>query len=95
MALFEVDQLSNVDPRNNTLPRISNPHSKQLLFLITHLRQTRPRFMQLNLVRQGMDPTVELRFNNLMIEDANLDNVSYVDFLINAHRNIQTNLSSK
>lgn len=51
--------------------------------------------MQLNVVRQGMDPPIESRFSNFLVEDANMDNLSYVDYLVNTHRSVQTNISNK
>jgi protein transport protein SEC24 len=51
--------------------------------------------MQLSIVRQGFDQQNDMRFANLLIEDANLDNMSYVDYLINVHRHVQTSVSGK
>ncbi|KAI8910290.1 Sec23/Sec24 trunk domain-containing protein [Gorgonomyces haynaldii] len=91
--LFGVEQLGQIDSRSNHLPTRDNEYSKQVSIVIEYLRSIRYRFMQLNIVRQGMDPQNEQRFGQLLIEDSNLDNQSYVDYLCDIHRSIQKGMS--
>ena len=85
MGIFGVDRLEAI-PITADLPTIEYPHNTQLRHLISYLRTQRPRFLHLNICRQGLDPVNELRFSHLLIEDANFDNSSYVDYLIQIHR---------
>lgn len=48
--------------------------------------------MSFSLVRQQLDST-EVEFANLLVEDKNLDNQSYIDYLCVVHRQIQTEVS--
>ncbi len=68
------------------MPAIQHPHNTQIRTAISYLRSQRPRFLHLNICRQDVDQHNEARFAYLMIEDANFDNPSYVDFLIQIHR---------
>jgi hypothetical protein len=85
VGIFGVDRLEAV-PLTSDLPTIESPHNTQIRYLISYLRTQRPRFLHLNICRQGVDQVNEMRFSNLLIEDANFDNSSYVDYLIQIHR---------
>ncbi|KAJ2995947.1 COPII coat Sec23p-Sfb3p heterodimer component [Globomyces sp. JEL0801] len=91
--IFGVTQLSAI-PMTSELPTLDNPHSHQIRSVIQYLRTQRPRFMQMNICRQGLDPTNEARCAQLMIEDANFENSSYIDYLVSIHRNIQSEISN-
>ena len=91
--LFGVGSVAEIDATTNHLVSLQNPYSQQVNSIIEYLRSSRPRFMQLTIVRQGMDPQQQMRFANLMMEDTNLDNMSYVDYLCSIHRNIQSQSS--
>jgi protein transport protein SEC24 len=91
--LFGVDNGSAINADTHALPPLESSHSRQVRVIIDYLRKLRPRFMQLSIVREGLDVQNAMRFSNLLIEDANLDNMSYVDFLCNVHRSIQGNIS--
>ncbi|ORX81264.1 hypothetical protein K493DRAFT_242055 [Basidiobolus meristosporus CBS 931.73] len=92
-SLFGVASLSGVDPRIRALPVLDNPISKQVQTLVQHLQKNRVRYPVLQIVRQSMDQ-VELEFANLLVEDKNNDNMSYVDYLCFIHRQIQHELST-
>lgn len=52
------------------------------------------RKLPLYLARQNLDG-IEIEFSNMLVEDANNDNLSYVDYLCFVHKNIQTELSGE
>lgn len=84
-GIFGVDRLGTI-PMTNDLPILEHAHSVQIRFLISYIRAQRPRFLHLSICRQGLDPLNEARFSNLLIEDANFDNSSYVDYIVQLHR---------
>ncbi|KAK5666067.1 COPII coat Sec23p-Sfb3p heterodimer component [Batrachochytrium dendrobatidis] len=88
-ALFGVDAIQQVDATSRRIPQVNTTPSQQLNTVLEFLRQRRARYMQLTIVRHGMDPISEARMSNLLIEDANLDNLSYVDYLVLTHKNVQ------
>ena len=53
----------------------------------------RPRHLQLQIIRQQLDPVPEAEFINLMVEDKNHDAMTYVDYLCFVHRQIQIEIS--
>jgi protein transport protein SEC24 len=81
--VFGCTELSDVTP---DIPVLSNMHNTQIRNAISYLQALRPRYMHLNICRQGLDQSVENRFANLLLEDRNFDNLSYVDYLIQVHR---------
>jgi protein transport protein SEC24 len=91
LNLFNKPALSQIDTFQYV--ELDNPHSRQVSTFINYLKSIRPRFMQLVIIRQDID-SIE-KFNNMMVEDANFDNSSYVDYLVSCHRNIQADISGK
>ncbi|KAK9760738.1 COPII coat Sec23p-Sfb3p heterodimer component [Basidiobolus ranarum] len=91
--VFGVASLQELDPRIRTIPELDNPMSKRIRALVDHLQKGRVRYPVLQIVRQSMDQ-VELEFANLLVEDKNNDNMSYVDYLCFIHRQIQNELSN-
>jgi protein transport protein SEC24 len=85
MGLFGVGSLQEV-PITTEVPTVSHPHNSQLRTFLRYLRQLRPRFLYINICRQQLDTPNEIRFANLLIEDTNFDNSSYVDYLCTIHR---------
>lgn len=75
------------------LPPARNPHSEKLHCLINYIQAHRSRYLQLQVVRSQMDAFLEVEFGNLLIEDKNLDCMSYVDFLCHVHRQIQVEIN--
>ncbi|KNC80263.1 hypothetical protein SARC_07373 [Sphaeroforma arctica JP610] len=89
-AVFGVSQANQIDCHMAALPDIDTTESRSLRKLVEHVRTTRQRFLKLHVVRQR-DPS-EIGWNLLMVEDAGLDTMSYVDFLCYMHRQIQNQL---
>jgi protein transport protein SEC24 len=85
MGLFGVGQAAAI-PITTDLPTLETPYNTQVTYLITYIRSQRPRFLHVNICRQGLDQANEARFANLLLEDSNFDNSSYVDYLISMHR---------
>ena len=94
LTLFNVPSLAQIDSSAHSLVPSDSPHSIQLTNLIKYFVGYRARYMQLTIVRQGFDQSNDARFLNLMIEDQNMDAPSYVDFLCNVHRQIQSQIST-
>ncbi|KAI9296564.1 hypothetical protein K502DRAFT_364026 [Neoconidiobolus thromboides FSU 785] len=88
-ALFGVSAIEQVDPNLNELPHLDNPFSEQVSSVIKAIKEQRSHGMNLQIVRQQLDAS-EVEFCNLLSEDKNLDNPSYVDYLCLVHRQIQT-----
>jgi protein transport protein SEC24 len=70
------------------LPHIDSPESIQVRKLIGAIQGQRAWYMPIRIVRQQLD--MELDFANLLVEDKNNDQMSYVDYLCSVHRQIQT-----
>ncbi|KAI9206218.1 Sec23/Sec24 trunk domain-containing protein [Polychytrium aggregatum] len=86
--VFGIDSLANIDIRLRELPRLDNDTSRKLHEAIVFVQSSRARFMQLQIVRQNMDPFLEAEFANMMVEDKNHDAMNYVDFLCYVHRQV-------
>ncbi|CAM0137524.1 unnamed protein product [Umbelopsis sp. WA50703] len=91
-ALFGVDDLQHIDPRQG-LPHIDSPESIQVRKLIGAIQGQRAWYMPIRIVRQQLD--MELDFANLLVEDKNNDQMSYVDYLCSVHRQIQTEITQE
>ena len=94
-ALFGVESLAVVQPFHKRLTNPNSAFSKQLNLVISYLRDNRHRYMALTIVRQQIDVVSESRFQNLLIEDANLDSKCYVDFLVDIHKSVQNEVANK
>jgi protein transport protein SEC24 len=84
-GIFGASNLASI-PLGTELTPIQHPHNTQLRTFIQYLRVLRPRFLHLNICRQSVDTPTEIRFANLLIEDSNFDNASYIDYLCTIHR---------
>ncbi|KAJ3293514.1 COPII coat Sec23p-Sfb3p heterodimer component [Borealophlyctis nickersoniae] len=93
-SVFGVEGLDAVDIKLRELPPLENTVSEKVRNIIGRVRSERPRYMQLQIVRQQTDHMLEVEFGNMMVEDQNLDNMSYVDYLCAVHRHIQMEMSS-
>lgn len=91
-AVFGVNSLEQVDSNLTELPRLENPFSEQVHQVIQELRRQRAHGMPFSIVRQQLDAS-EVSFANLLVEDKNLENPSYIDYLCLVHRNIQTEVN--
>ncbi|KAF9937775.1 COPII coat Sec23p-Sfb3p heterodimer component [Modicella reniformis] len=92
--VFGVSNLNEIDPNLRYLPEINSPTSTQLRTIVDYMQAQRSRYLNLILVRQGME-VYELDFANQLVEDKNNDAMSYVDYLCAIHRMIQTEITSR
>lgn len=76
------------------LPEINSQTSVQLRAIVDSVQAQRSRYLNLILVCQGRE-VYELDFANQLVEDANNDAMSYVDYLCAIHRMIQTAVTSR
>jgi len=75
-----------------TFPSQDNPTIHQLSSIISHVQSQRARFMPIVIVRQQLDQ-LEHQFKELLVEDVNNENQSYVDYLCSVHHDIQQAVS--
>lgn len=92
-SIFGYSNLQSI-PLSYELPALDTSHSHQIRRAIETMRASRPRFMHLNICRQGLDGACEARFANLMIEDGNFEGPSYADYIVQVHRSIEKDLSA-
>ncbi|KAJ3013003.1 COPII coat Sec23p-Sfb3p heterodimer component [Thoreauomyces humboldtii] len=84
--VFGVPTLEGVDPKLKMLPVFDNPTSQRIRMIVSRLQQERSRYLHFQVVRQQMDQFGDVEFNNLLIEDQNMDNLGYVEYLVTVHR---------
>ncbi len=77
------------------LPELGTTTSSQLRMIRVYLQAQRAQYLDLTIVRQGMDQTSEIEFSNLLVEDKNNEAMSYVDYLPTIHRMIQTEVTTR
>ncbi|KAF9412944.1 COPII coat Sec23p-Sfb3p heterodimer component [Podila epigama] len=92
--LFGVSLLEQLDTATmNCLPELSNEYSQRVRNVLSYIQSQRGKHLGLTIVRQGLDPT-EAEFSQLLVEDENNENMSYVDYLCTVHRMIQADVAS-
>ncbi|XP_075657285.1 protein transport protein SEC24 C-like isoform X1 [Castanea sativa] len=86
--------ISSVDeiPAQFVLQQYDNPLSKKLNDLVNEIRRQRCSYLRLKLCKKG-DPS-GMQFFSYMIEDKSSSGLSYVEFLVHVHRQIQLKMSS-
>ncbi|KAI8824197.1 Sec23/Sec24 trunk domain-containing protein [Fimicolochytrium jonesii] len=84
--VFGVEAIEAVDTSKRVLPVFENETSQRVHAILAGVQQDRPRHLHLQVVRQQMDQFGEVEFNQLLVEDQNLDNMGYVDYLVAVHR---------
>lgn len=92
-AVFGTDDLQHVDPRQNIMPTLDTALSRQTRDIIGAIQAQRAWKMPVHIVRQQLD--MELEFANLLTEDKNNEQMSYVDYLCVVHRQIQTEITQE
>ena len=80
-------------PKQRFLPILDTPHSTQIRSVIGYIQSQRGRYLQLQIVRQTLDPREESEFGNWLVEDKNFEVMAYVDFLCYVHRLIQNEIN--
>ncbi|KAI9011499.1 Sec23/Sec24 trunk domain-containing protein [Gaertneriomyces semiglobifer] len=92
--LFGVERVEDIDPKMKELPHLPNPLSQALQRILLYIQYLRPRYLDLRITRQGLDPLAEAEFHStFMVEDAGVE-MGYVDWLVNVHRQIQMEISN-
>ncbi|KAF9427642.1 COPII coat Sec23p-Sfb3p heterodimer component [Podila epigama] len=92
--VFGVSTLDQVDPTMHYLPELTSTTSTQIRTIASYMARQRPKYLNLVVVRQGMDQS-EIEFSNHLVEDKNNEAMSYVDYLCAIHRMIQTEVTTR
>ncbi|XP_076918795.1 protein transport protein SEC24 C-like [Bidens hawaiensis] len=88
--LFGISSI-DVVPSRFVLQQYDNPLSKKLNEVINEIRSQRCNYLRLKLCRKG-DPSGALFFS-YMVEDKSPGGLSYVEFLVHVHRQIQSKMT--
>ncbi|GLT53087.1 hypothetical protein SLA2020_263830 [Shorea laevis] len=89
--LFGISSINEI-PTQFVLQQYDNPLSKKLNDLVNEIRHQRCSYLRLKLCKKR-DPSGMLFFS-YMIEDKGSSGLSYVEFLVHVHRQIQAKMSS-
>jgi hypothetical protein len=94
VKLFNVPNIGQINPLITQLPRLNNPWSKELGRIFKDLQDSRPYFLDLQVVRLGIDTALEAEvLQSVMIEDSTPAGPSYADFLCKIHGQIQHDMT--
>jgi len=90
--LYGVDELDQLDTRMASLPVLPTRLSAQLRNILAMFESQRGgRTLPVLIARQNVDGT-EIEFSNMLVEDTNNEQFSYVDSLCSVHAAIQSEL---
>ncbi|KAI9340889.1 Sec23/Sec24 trunk domain-containing protein [Obelidium mucronatum] len=92
--VFGVQRVEEIDIKMRILPVLDNKLNANIRLVHSLCQLERPRFMQVQVVRQQLDPPLETEFASYLVEDQNHEEMTYVDFLCFIHRNIQMEMSN-
>ncbi|KAJ3240025.1 COPII coat Sec23p-Sfb3p heterodimer component [Chytriomyces hyalinus] len=84
--IFGVPRVEEIDIKMRMLPVLENKLNANVRLAVQLCQMERPRYLQLQVVRQQLDPPLESEFASYLAEDPNHDNMNYVDFLCFIHR---------
>ncbi|XP_043719729.1 protein transport protein Sec24-like At4g32640 isoform X2 [Telopea speciosissima] len=87
--IFEVSSINEI-PTQLVLQQYDNPLSKKLNEAVNEIRRQRCSYLRLRVCKKG-DPSGMLFFS-YMVEDKTPSGLSYVEFLVHIHRQIQTKM---
>lgn len=91
----EIQSLEMLVPRNAFLPELDTLLSIQVRNIIAYLNQfSTSRVLVPQIARQGIDGSEQI-FAQSLIDDRNCDNMSYPDFLIHVHKQVQLLLAER
>ncbi|CAH8307444.1 unnamed protein product [Eruca vesicaria subsp. sativa] len=90
MKLFDVPSAANI-PSQYVLEKYDNKLSKKFNDVVNEIRRQRSSYLRIKLCKKG-DPTGML-FQSYMVEDKTAGGLSYMDFLVQVHRQIQVKLN--
>ncbi|TPX40911.1 hypothetical protein SeMB42_g05818 [Synchytrium endobioticum] len=93
-AVFDANSLEMIDSKMRMLPPLTSPLSVRIRGMLDEIIASRSRYLQIQVVRQSLDPVLEIELGNALVEDKNHDNMSYVDYLCTVHRSIQAEMTS-
>ncbi|KAL2612677.1 hypothetical protein R1flu_024369 [Riccia fluitans] len=82
-----VHSVDEVVPGQFMLQEYENPASKRLNAIVNEIRRQRCSYLRLRLLRRG-DP-LEFLFFSYLVEDKSSSGLSYVEFLVYVHKQIQ------
>jgi protein transport protein SEC24 len=88
-------RISTLPNPQHELPVIETEINHRARTLIDQIQSERGRYCQLQIVRHQCDAAMEAEFAGLMVEDKNMDNMDYVDYLCFVHRHIQLELQQR
>ncbi|TIB95370.1 hypothetical protein E3Q17_04308 [Wallemia mellicola] len=90
--IWNVDAKNAIDQRMGVLPDLDNPLSISLRSIIYRSSfPNPPSSIPVLVARQDIDPT-EIEVGNMLIEDDNNDNMSYIDHICQIHKLINTQI---
>ncbi|GAA5904381.1 uncharacterized protein JCM6883_006470 [Sporobolomyces salmoneus] len=89
--LYAVENLDELDTRMTTLPDLPTRLSAQMRNILSCFEERTGRSLPVLIARQNIDGT-EIEFSNMLIEDSNNEQFSYVDYLCYVHQSIQSSL---
>ncbi|GAA6061825.1 hypothetical protein JCM10212_001131 [Sporobolomyces blumeae] len=89
--LYSVENLDELDTRMTTLPDLPTRLSAQMRNILSYFEERTGRCLPVLIARQNIDGT-EIEFSNMLIEDSNNEQFSYVDYLCYVHQSIQSSL---
>jgi len=93
--IYGAESLQELDIRMTSLPSLPTQLSTQLRAVISYFESLKAgRKMPVLIARQNMDGT-EIEFSNMLVEDQNNDNLTYIDFLCFVHKQIQAELTGE
>uniref|UniRef100_A0A6N2KV32 Zinc finger Sec23/Sec24-type domain-containing protein n=1 Tax=Salix viminalis TaxID=40686 RepID=A0A6N2KV32_SALVM len=90
--LFGISSVSEI-PTQFVLEQYDNPLSKKLNDVVNEIRRQRCSFLRLKLCKKG-DPSGMSFFSYLVEDKVPAGGLSYVEFLVHIHRQIQVKMSS-
>ncbi|CAI9754037.1 unnamed protein product [Fraxinus pennsylvanica] len=88
--LFGISSIEEI-PNQYVLQQYDNPLSKKLNDVVNEIRRQRCSYLRLKLCRKG-DPS-GMMFFSYMVEDKTPSGLSYVEFLVHIHRQIQSKMA--
>ncbi|KAL7160754.1 hypothetical protein ACSBR2_041416 [Camellia fascicularis] len=88
--LFGISSLDEI-PAQFVLQQYDNPQSKKLNDIVNEIRRQRCSYLRLKLCKKG--DSSGLLFFSYMVEDKSANGLSYVEFLVHIHRQIQNKMT--
>jgi len=87
--LFDISSLDEIQPQF-VLQQYDNPLSKKLNDVVNEIRRQRCSYLRFKLCKKG--DASGMLFFSYMVEDKTPNGLSYVEFLVHVHRQIQTKM---